>query len=267
MYKRQFQYPVGSATKGKLAAALRSLGFDRVFDTVFSADLTIMEEAAELVERIKNGGKMPMFTSCCPGWINFAEENCADMLDNISSCKSPQQMFGAMVKTYLAEKEGIPAEKIVVVSAMPCTADVYKRQVVQVAPSVRASIGEVFGYPIGSETKGKLAAAMRALGFDRVFDTVLGADLTIMEEATELIGRMKKDCNMPMFTSCCPGWISYCENNHKELLDQLSSCKSPQQMFGAMVKTYLAEKEGIAKDRIVVVSVMLVCLLYTSRCV
>lgn len=135
-------------------------------------------------------------------------------------------------------------------------ADPEKYVVVQVAPSVRASIGEVFGYPIGSETKGKLAAAMRALGFDRVFDTVLGADLTIMEEATELIGRMKKDCNMPMFTSCCPGWISYCENNHKELLDQLSSCKSPQQMFGAMVKTYLAEKEGIAKDRIVVVSVM-----------
>lgn len=117
-----FKYPVGSATKGKLAAALRALGFDRVFDTVFSADLTIMEEAAELVERMKNGGKMPMFTSCCPGWINFAEENCADMLGNISSCKSPQQMFGAMVKTYLSEKEGIPAEKIVVVSAMPCTA-------------------------------------------------------------------------------------------------------------------------------------------------
>ena len=117
-----FGYPVGSGTKGKLAAALRRIGFDRVFDTVFSADLTIMEEANELVERIKNGGTLPMFTSCCPGWINYIETFYGDMLDHVSSCKSPQQMFGAMVKTFLSEKEGIPAEKIVVVSTMPCTA-------------------------------------------------------------------------------------------------------------------------------------------------
>ncbi len=117
-----FGYPVGSGTKGKLAAALRKIGFDRVFDTVFSADLTIMEEANELVERIKNGGTLPMFTSCCPGWINYIETYYSDMLDHVSSCKSPQQMFGAMVKTFLAEKEGIAPEKIVVVSAMPCTA-------------------------------------------------------------------------------------------------------------------------------------------------
>lgn len=135
--------------------------------------------------------------------------------------------------------------------------DPEKYVVVQVAPSVRASIGEMFeNYPIGSETKGKLAAALRRLGFDRVFDTVLGADLTIMEEAHEFLQRLKSGKNLPMYTSCCPGWISYCENMHGELLDQISSCKSPQQMFGAMVKTYLAEKEGIDKDRIVVVSVM-----------
>ena len=117
-----FGYPIGSGTKGNLAAALRQIGFDRVFDTVFSADLTIMEEANELVERIQNGGKLPMFTSCCPGWINYCETYYGDMIDHLSSCKSPQQMFGAMVKTFLAEKEGIPAEKIVVVSTMPCTA-------------------------------------------------------------------------------------------------------------------------------------------------
>ena len=117
-----FGYPIGSGTKGKLAAALRKVGFDRVFDTVFSADLTIMEEANELVERIKSGGKLPMFTSCCPGWINYCETFQPDFLDNLSSCKSPQQMFGAMVKTFLSEKEGIPAEKIIVVSTMPCTA-------------------------------------------------------------------------------------------------------------------------------------------------
>lgn len=118
----EFGYPVGSGTKGKLAAALRVIGFDRVFDTVFSADLTIVEEANELVERIKTGGKLPMFTSCCPGWINYCETFQSDFIDNLSSCKSPQQMFGAMVKTYLSEKEKIPKEDIVVVSAMPCTA-------------------------------------------------------------------------------------------------------------------------------------------------
>lgn len=117
-----FGYPIGSGTKGKLATALRQIGFDRVFDTVFSADLTIMEEAHELVERIQNGGTLPMFTSCCPGWINYCETFQSDFLDNISSCKSPQQMFGAMIKTFLSEKEGIPAENIVVVSTMPCTA-------------------------------------------------------------------------------------------------------------------------------------------------
>lgn len=117
-----FGYPIGSATKGKLAAVLRALGFDRVFDTVFSADLTIMEEANELIERIQHGGSLPMFTSCCPGWINYIETFYGDLLDHVSSCKSPQQMFGAMAKTFLAEKEGIPAEKIVVVSTMPCTA-------------------------------------------------------------------------------------------------------------------------------------------------
>ena len=117
-----FGYPVGSGTKGKLAAAMRKIGFDRVFDTVFSADLTIMEEANELVERIQKGGTLPMFTSCCPGWINYCETFYGDMIGHLSSCKSPQQMFGAMVKTFLAEKEGIPAEKIVVVSTMPCTA-------------------------------------------------------------------------------------------------------------------------------------------------
>ena len=117
-----FGYPIGSGTKGKLATALRQIGFDRVFDTVFSADLTIMEEANELVERIQSGGTLPMFTSCCPGWINYCETFQSDFLDNLSSCKSPQQMFGAMVKTFLSEKEGIPAEKIVVVSTMPCTA-------------------------------------------------------------------------------------------------------------------------------------------------
>ena len=98
------------------------LGFDKVFDTDFSADLTIMEEANEFIERVKNGGKLPLITSCSPGWVKFCEHYFPDMVDNLSSCKSPQQMFGAVIKTYYAEKMGIDPKKIVVVSVMPCTA-------------------------------------------------------------------------------------------------------------------------------------------------
>ena len=112
----------GMITTGQLVAALRRLGFDKVFDTDFSADLTIMEEGHELLERLHNGGKLPMITSCSPGWIKYIEHFYPEYLDHLSSCKSPQQMFGALAKTYYAEKTGIPAEKIVVVSIMPCTA-------------------------------------------------------------------------------------------------------------------------------------------------
>jgi len=117
-----FSFPVGVNTEGKLAAALRALGFDRVFDTKFSADLTIMEEAKEFIDRVKNGGVLPMATSCCPAWVKYCEQSFPEMLPNVSSCKSPQQMFGAIAKSYLAEREGIDKENIVVVSAMPCTA-------------------------------------------------------------------------------------------------------------------------------------------------
>lgn len=112
----------GQVTTGKLVTALRKLGFDAVFDTDFSADLTVMEEASELVDRIQNDKTMPILTSCCPAWVRFIEMNYPDMIDIPSSCKSPQMMMGAMVKTYYAEKTGIPAKDIVMVSVMPCTA-------------------------------------------------------------------------------------------------------------------------------------------------
>ena len=105
-----------------MAEALRRLGFDKVFDTKFGADLTIMEESNELIERLKNDGELPLITSCCPGWIKYAEHFYPDMLENISSCKSPHQMQGAIVKTYVANQEHIAKEKIVMVSVMPCTA-------------------------------------------------------------------------------------------------------------------------------------------------
>ena len=118
----EFGYPMGTPVEGKMAAALRRMGFDKVFDTNFSADLTIMEEANEFVERVKNGGKLPLITSCSPGWIKFCEHYFPELTENLSSCKSPQQMFGATLKTYYAQKMGIDPKKIVSVSVMPCTA-------------------------------------------------------------------------------------------------------------------------------------------------
>lgn len=118
----EFGLPVGTPVKGKMVSALKRLGFDKVFDTTFSADLTIMEEGTELLHRIQNGGKLPLITSCSPGWVKFCEHNYTDFLDNLSSCKSPQQMFGAVAKSYYPQKAGLDPKKVFVVSVMPCTA-------------------------------------------------------------------------------------------------------------------------------------------------
>ena len=118
----EFGYPIGTNTEGKMVAALRRIGFDKVFDTDFAADLTIMEEAHEFIERVKNGGVLPLITSCSPGWVKYCEHYFPDMTENLSSCKSPQQMFGAIAKSYYAEKAGIDPKDIVSVSVMPCTA-------------------------------------------------------------------------------------------------------------------------------------------------
>jgi len=128
--------------------------------------------------------------------------------------------------------------------------------IVQTAPAVRAALGEEFGMPIGTGVEGKMIAALRRLGFDKVFDTNVSADLTIMEEGTEFIDRVKNGGALPMITSCSPGWIKFCEMYHPAMLPNLSTCKSPQQMFGAVIKTWYAEKNGIAPENIVSVSVM-----------
>ncbi len=135
-------------------------------------------------------------------------------------------------------------------------ADPEKYVVVQVAPAVRAALGEDFEFPIGVDVEGRIADALKQLGFDKVFDTKFGADLTIMEEANELIDRMKNEGVLPLITSCCPGWIKYAEHFYPDMLDHISSCKSPHQMQGAVVKSYFAEKCGIPKEKIVTVSVM-----------
>lgn len=128
--------------------------------------------------------------------------------------------------------------------------------IVQTAPAVRAALGEEFGMPIGTNVEGKMVAALRRLGFDKVFDTDFGADMTIMEEATEFIDRVKNGGKLPIITSCSPGWVKFCEHYYPNLTENLSTCKSPQQMTGALIKTWYAEKEGIDPEKIVSVSVM-----------
>jgi len=135
-------------------------------------------------------------------------------------------------------------------------ADKNKYVVVQTAPAVRVALGEEFGLPIGTRVTGKMVTALKMLGFDKVFDTDTAADLTIMEEGTELINRIKNGGKLPLITSCSPGWIKFCEHYFPEFLDNLSTCKSPHEMFGAILKTYFAQKTGIDPANMFVVSVM-----------
>ncbi len=167
----------GVATTGKMVAALRRLGFDKVFDTNFGADVTIMEEGTELLNRIKNGGKLPMITSCSPGWIKFCEHNYPEFLDNLSSCKSPHEMFGAIIKSYYAEKQGINPEDIYVVSIMPCTAKKFESAREELSVNGLQDVDAVL-------TTRELAAMIREAGIqyaklpDEVFDTPFGDSAT-----------------------------------------------------------------------------------------
>jgi NADH-quinone oxidoreductase subunit G len=134
--------------------------------------------------------------------------------------------------------------------------DPAKTVVVQVAPAVRVGLGELFGMAPGVNVEGKIAAALRRMGVDRVFDTNFAADLTIMEEATEFLKRLETGENLPIFTSCCPAWVKTAEQSYPELLPHLSSCRSPQQMFGSVVKRYLAREEGATPGTVFSISVM-----------
>ena len=166
-----------------------------------------------------------------------------------TSCVSCGQCIAACPTGALYEKDFVD-------DVLAAIEDPKKHVVVQPAPSVRAALGEEFGYPMGTDVEGKMAAALRRIGFDKVFDTDFSADLTIMEEAHEFIERVQNGGVLPMMTSCSPGWVKYCEHYFPDLLDNLSSCKSPQQMFGAVTKTYYAEKAGIDPKDIVCVSIM-----------
>ena len=155
----EFGMPMGTNVTGKMAAALRRLSFDRVFDTDFAADLTIMEEAAELVNRIKTGGVLPMITSCSPGWISYCESYYPEFIPNLSSCKSPHEMMGAIVKSYYAEKKNIPVEKIRVVSIMPCTAKKYEAKLPELSASGYPDVDAVL-------TTRELARMIKTAGID-----------------------------------------------------------------------------------------------------
>lgn len=155
----EFGLPSGKNMVGVLNAALRRMGFNFVFDTSFSADLTIMEEASELVQRVTTGGTLPMITSCCPGWVKYAEEFQHDMIDNLSTCKSPQQMMGAIIKSYFAETESIPPENIYSVSVMPCTAKKFEQQREEMSHNGISDVDAVL-------TTRELARMIRLYGID-----------------------------------------------------------------------------------------------------
>ncbi len=166
-----------------------------------------------------------------------------------SNCVACGQCIMACPVGALYEKEDVDA-------VWRALQDPGKHVVVQEAPAIRAALGEEFGLPPGSLVTGKMIAALRRLGFDRVFDTNFAADLTIIEEGNELLKRVREGGALPMITSCSPGWIKYCEHFYPDLLPHLSTCKSPQQMFGALAKTYYAQSAGIDPQDVVVVSIM-----------
>jgi iron-only hydrogenase group A len=182
-----FGLPPGTLVTGKMVSALRELGFDAVFDTDFSADLTIMEEGTELLTRLRNRfvlgneHRLPQFTSCSPGWINYAEHYFPDMLDKISSCKSPQQMFGALAKTYYAQKVGIDPSKIVVVSVMPCTAKKFEAA----RPEMRSSGFQDVDYVLTTRELGDLIK-MVGIDFTSLADSTMDDPLGISTGAADI---------------------------------------------------------------------------------
>ena len=184
---------------------------------------------------------------------NRGFNSCVSTVDNLSlndvNCTNCGQCIMSCPTGALREKDNTK-------DVWNLIKDEEKYVVVQTAPAVRAALGEEFGLPIGTNVTGRMVTALRRMGFDKVFDTNTGADFTIMEEANELIERLSNGGTLPMITSCSPGWVKYIEMNYPDQLAHVSSCKSPHQMFGALIKSYYAEKIGVAPEKISVVSVM-----------
>ena len=199
-------------------------------------DVCAKVQAVSAITATGEGLEMEVTPSCSKG---LAASSCVNCGQCIAVCP-----VGALTEKYSVDE----------VNA--ALADPEKLVIVEVAPAVRAALGENFEFPIGVDVEGKIAAALRELGFDKVCDTKFAADLCIMEEANEFIDRLQNDGVLPLMTSCCPAWVKYAEHFYPDMLPNLSTCKSPQQMFGSIAKSYYAEKLGKAREDIVVVSVM-----------
>lgn len=234
------------AREGMYEGAKTPVTVDRISPSIYR-DTSKCILCGRCVERCKNAHGL--------GILGFEKRGFNTIVapaENRSFAKSPCILCGQCVTV-------CPTGALMEVSEIAKVDEAFakgKYVVVQTAPAVRAAIGEEFGDKIGTLSTGKMVAALRRLGFKKVFDTNFGADLTIMEEATELLGRIKENGVLPMITSCSPGWINYCEYNYADLIPHLSSCKSPHEMFGAILKTYYAEKNGIDPKDMFVVSVM-----------
>ena len=234
------------AREGMYEGAKTPVTVDRLSSSIYR-DTSKCILCGRCVERCKNAHGL--------GILGFEKRGFNTIVapaENRSFAKSPCILCGQCVTV-------CPTGALMEVSEIAKVDEAFakgKYVVVQTAPAVRAAIGEEFGDKIGTLSTGKMVAALRRLGFKKVFDTNFGADLTIMEEATELLGRIKENGVLPMITSCSPGWINYCEYNYADLIPHLSSCKSPHEMFGAILKTYYAEKNGIDPKDMFVVSVM-----------
>ncbi len=245
----------------ELLKLCHSLGVD---DSSFSGARTETEVDESSAHMIRDNGKCILCRRCSAvcekvqgvGVIGANERGFRTVIGTSfengladTTCVSCGQCIAVCPTGALREKESID-------DVFAAIADPSKTVLVQTAPAVRAALGECFGYPIGTDVEGKMAAALRRLGFDKVFDTDFAADLTIMEEANEFVERVKNGGKLPLITSCSPGWVKFCEHYFPELTDNLSSCKSPMQMFGATAKTYYAEKMGLDPKNIVVVAIM-----------
>ena len=196
----------------------------------------------------KNVQKIGAIDSSNRGFESCISTACDASLNDVD-CTFCGQCIEACPTAALHEKENID-------DVWNILNDESTYKIVQTAPAVRVALGEEFGLKIGTNVKGKMVTALRKLGFDKVFDTNTGADFTIMEEANEFVDRFTKNAGLPMMTSCCPAWVRFAEKNYPENLDNLSSCKSPHQMFGAILKSYYAKKNNIDPKNIKVVSVM-----------
>ncbi len=244
----------------ELQALCKEYGVD---ETKFEGETTKYDVDATTLHLVRNNNKCVLCRRCSAACKNQyvgvigannrgfdTEIGCAfnQTLDAVS-CVACGQCTAVCPTGALVERDDTA-------DVFAAIADETKTVIVHTAPSIRATLGECFDMPIGTNVTGKMVAALRRLGFDKVFDTNFAADLTIMEEGTEFLDRVKNGGTLPMITSCSPGWIKFCEHYYPELIPNLSTCKSPQQMQGAMIKSYYAEKMGIDPKDMVVVSVM-----------